>query len=167
MRDAFGGAFMIKLFLVFLFIYIFFTAMALNYAKAFKVKNKVIDYLEDNEIIDAGATAAEYKKMSDHFEKEKLGTLNYRIDNNSMPCNYNTEPNIVYCENGIKIVKMQPKATRGETNKMGTYYRVETYFTWNLSFLRKLTALSSDSPDGDVGTGYWKISGETRPIAKE
>ena len=38
MRDAFGGAFMIKLFLVFLAIYIGFTAVAVNYAKAFKVK---------------------------------------------------------------------------------------------------------------------------------
>ena len=38
MRDAFGGAFMIKLFLVFILIYVCFIALALNYAKAFKVK---------------------------------------------------------------------------------------------------------------------------------
>ena len=50
MRDAFGGTFMIQVFLVFILIYISFTALALNYAKAFKVKNKVIDYLENTEI---------------------------------------------------------------------------------------------------------------------
>ena len=50
MRDAFGGAFMIKIFLVFIIIYVGFTALSLNYAKAFKVKNKIIDYLEVNEI---------------------------------------------------------------------------------------------------------------------
>ena len=49
MRDAFGGAFMIKLFLVFIIIYVSFTALALNYAKAFKVKNKIIEYIETNE----------------------------------------------------------------------------------------------------------------------
>ena len=38
MRDAFGGAFMIKIFIIFIFVYICLTAMALNYAKAFKVK---------------------------------------------------------------------------------------------------------------------------------
>ena len=47
MRDAFGGAFMIKVFLVFIFIYIVFTSLALNYAKAFKVKNTIVNYLEN------------------------------------------------------------------------------------------------------------------------
>lgn len=46
MRDAFGGAFMIKLLLVFLVIYVCFIAIALNYAKAFKAKNIIIDYIE-------------------------------------------------------------------------------------------------------------------------
>ena len=40
MREAFGGAFTIKLMLIFLAIYIAFIAVALNYAKAFRVKNK-------------------------------------------------------------------------------------------------------------------------------
>ena len=52
MRDAFGGEFMIRLFLVFIFIYIMFSAVSLNYAKAFRLKNSVIDYLEKNEILD-------------------------------------------------------------------------------------------------------------------
>lgn len=46
MRDAFGGAFMIKLMLIFLVIYVCFIAIALNYAKAFKAKNGIIDYIE-------------------------------------------------------------------------------------------------------------------------
>ena len=46
MRDAFGGAFMIKLMLIFLVIYVCFIAVALNYAKAFKAKNGIIDLIE-------------------------------------------------------------------------------------------------------------------------
>ena len=42
MREAFGGAFTIKLMLIFLAIYIAFIAVALNYAKAFRVKNKIL-----------------------------------------------------------------------------------------------------------------------------
>jgi len=49
MRDAVGGSFMIKVLLVFLTVYIIFIAVALNYAKAFRVKNKVIDIIEQNE----------------------------------------------------------------------------------------------------------------------
>ena len=49
MRDAVGGSFMIKLIIVFLVLYIIFVAVALNYAKAFRVKNKVLDIIEQNE----------------------------------------------------------------------------------------------------------------------
>ena len=48
MRDAFGGAFMIKLMLIFLVIYVCFIAVALNYAKAFKAKNGIIDLIENS-----------------------------------------------------------------------------------------------------------------------
>ena len=46
MRDAFGGAFMIKLMLIFLVIYVCFIAVALNYVKEFKAKNGIIDLIE-------------------------------------------------------------------------------------------------------------------------
>ena len=46
MRESFGGAFMIKLVLIFIVVYISFMAVAINYAKAFRVKNGVINILE-------------------------------------------------------------------------------------------------------------------------
>lgn len=49
MRDAFGGAFMIRILLLFMAVFIVFVAVALNYAKAFRVKNKIIDVIEQNE----------------------------------------------------------------------------------------------------------------------
>lgn len=60
MREAFGGAFMIRLVLIFIVVYVAFMAVAVNYAKAFRVKNRVINILEqrqydgfDNATIDA------------------------------------------------------------------------------------------------------------------
>ena len=47
MRDAFGGAFFIKLMLIFFAIYISFIAIALSYTKAFRVKNTIINYIEE------------------------------------------------------------------------------------------------------------------------
>ena len=163
MRDAFGGAFMIRLFLVFIFIYMFFTAIALNYAKAFKVKNKVIDYLEDNEVITiSNMNAKQFQNMSDYFENEILGTLNYRLPRDEMSCN-NTSSE-VYCDNGIKITQIDAKSTKSDN--LGTYYRVETYFTWSIPFLKQLMALSNNRPDGDTARGIWRISGETKTIIK-
>lgn len=166
MRDAFGGAFMIRLFLVFIFVYMFFTAMALNYAKAFKVKNMVINYLQDNEVIDlSDMHAAEVDKMYKYFNDEILAKQNYKVNTNRMDCDYDKEPNIVHCQDGIKIIQITPN--KEQTNKLGTYYKVETYFAWDIWFLEKLTALTSSKSDGTSATGIWKISGETRPIVKQ
>ena len=52
MREAFGGTFTIQLILLFLAIYIAFIAVALNYAKAFRVKNQIINIIEQNEGFD-------------------------------------------------------------------------------------------------------------------
>lgn len=49
MRDAFGGAFSIKLALFFLMLYVFFMCVAINYARAFRVKNGIINKIEQNE----------------------------------------------------------------------------------------------------------------------
>lgn len=49
MRDAFGGAFSIKLMLIFLILYITFICVAMNYARAFRVKNRIINIIEEQE----------------------------------------------------------------------------------------------------------------------
>jgi len=156
MRDAFGGAFMIKLFLVFIIIYVGFTAIALNYAKAFKVKNQVIEYLESNEITNIGSMpASAYDAMNEYFEKEILGKMNYRAEGDC-------EPYSLYCQNGIVIEK------GGEAeNTQGVYYKVSTYFGWSIPFINKLLALDNKEDGAKTATGRWKISGETRVIVKE
>ncbi len=161
MRDAFGGAFMIKLFLVFLAIYIGFTAMALNYAKAFKVKNKVVDYLENNEIVDMRhMSAADLNKMEADFETEILGNMNYRVDTSKMNCR-----DTVYCQNGIIIRQINPHMEN--RNKIGVYYKVETYVGWSIPFLNKLLALNGSETDATTAIGHWRVAGETRPIVYE
>lgn len=52
MKEATGSTFMIYVLIIFLAVYITFVAVALNYAKAFRVKNSVIDIIEQNEGID-------------------------------------------------------------------------------------------------------------------
>ena len=49
MRDAFGGAFSIKLMLIFLMLYVAFICVALYYARAFRVKNRIINIIEQYE----------------------------------------------------------------------------------------------------------------------
>jgi len=49
MREAFGGAFLIKLLLIFLSIYIVVLGITASYAKAFRVKNQIISIIEQYE----------------------------------------------------------------------------------------------------------------------
>ena len=63
MRDAFGGVFMMRLMLAFIFIFVAFSAVSLNYAKAFRVKNKVIDVVEQMEIQNINEFSNYYNKI--------------------------------------------------------------------------------------------------------
>ena len=160
MRDAFGGVFMIKLFIVFIIIYVGFTAVALNYAKAFKAKSIVIEYLENNEISDLDHMSAYAEnEMCNYFENEIVGKLNYVF-----PVNHQNglEDNRCYNDIGISIVEMNS----GGRNKLGVYYKVTTYFGFQLPFFDRLFRLSGRS-GGDDLVGVWRIVGETRPIAFE
>lgn len=49
MRESFGGAFMIKLALIFVIIYVTFMSIALVYAKTFRAKNGVINVIEQTQ----------------------------------------------------------------------------------------------------------------------
>lgn len=166
MRDAFGGAFMIQVFLVFIFIYIGFTAISLNYAKAFKVKNKVIDYLESNEIIDLDSiTASQMTEMYQYFEEEILGNMNYNMSDHNICGNIGDTKDdagrtIAIChDSGIKI-----RQSGTAENTEGVYYTVTTYVGWSIPFLNKLLALNGNNEERDVVAGTWEIEGQTRLI---
>lgn len=154
MRDAFGGAFMIKLFLVFILVYVSFTAIALNYAKAFKVKNEVIKYIESNEETPfVNPNAAESKEIKTDIQ-QIAQQLNYHKDIN---CNVSN----VYCDSGIRI-----EEAGDATNTNGTYYKVTTTLGWSINFLNLFKKASGRDDNKNV-IGTWNISGETRLIVND
>ena len=164
MRDAFGGAFMIKLFIVFIIIYVGFTAVALNYAKAFKVKNLVITYLEENEISDlTDMPASQEADFTAYIDSEIVNKLGYIYKINS--CNPNTETSKYKCyDAGIMIEQIEPN--NNQKNKLGVYYKVTTYFGFQMPFFDRILALSGRN-NGENIIGRWTITGETRTIAYE
>ena len=162
MRDAFGGVFMIRLFIVFIFIYVAFAALSLNYAKAFRVKNSVISFVEENEIIDL--------RSINNIEK-----LNSILEN----ANYNKEctngngtiksvegNNIGYCHNGIVIIKQSEQKIAGTTSTV-IKYQVITYADWNMGVLTKLLALGGEQANkDDYVDGTWAITGEATVVLR-
>lgn len=145
MREAFGGAFTIKLMLIFLAIYIAFIAVALNYAKAFRVKNKIIDIIEQNEGIDSYIDTKEGSVIGDI--NSYLNTVSYYVNLANIK-NNNTE-NINCYDRGYCIEETSGTTTDGVTSK---YYKVTTYININFPFFK----LNFNIP----------ITGETRKIER-
>ena len=184
MRDAFGGAFMIKIFLVFIVIYVGFTALSLNYAKAFRAKNIIIEYLETEEISDLNMliTGSRIKEIEDVINNKIKGKLNYNPSNENfcdskgkVPDGITTDKLLkkTYCSNSGFIIEETGRAD----NTKGIIYTVRTYVNWNLPFLNGiLTVGNTDGKKSTLGGNpnsreilgdVWEISGETRIIVRE
>lgn len=125
MRESFGGAFMIKLVLVFIVIYITFMAIAVEYAKVFRVKNQIINILEQSQFklgdeispIDNYLARVPYNKNGVVSVQDKCNGTNFG----------GTRDNFVLTERGACI--------EGKSDSNGnTYFKVTTYISVELPF---------------------------------
>ncbi len=169
MRDAFGGVFMTRLMLVFIVLYVAFTAVSFKYAKSFRIKNKVIDFVEQNQIVDISNFFA--RGSGDTIAKldAVLKTADYNISCSDLGYTGNgdirekgTNNKIGYCYNGVIIVKNTKKSTNDTI-----HYNVYTYVNWNLGALNTLLVLSGKDRNSENPIhGWWQISGEAIVINK-
>lgn len=141
MRDAFGGLFMIRVLLVFLLVFITFVAVAFNYARAFRVKNKIIDVIEQNEgynfiNTDVGSS----RNLIEGYLKEVGYTVNKDIALKYCDKDYIDHGNYGYCVQEI---------SSGDENYK--YYQVKTFVVLSFPFLEDFSITIP-------------ISGETKTI---
>lgn len=157
MRDAFGGVFMMRLMLVFIVILVAFTAISYKYAKSFRIKNAVIDFVEQNQIKDLNyffnsADDSRFQKINSAIFSSRY---NIRCSNGNGPITDDIGT-IGYCYNGIKIMKNETKS-----KNRTIVYNVYTYVDWDLGVLNKLLLLGGESEDSqDIIDGVWTITGE-------
>jgi len=168
MRDAFGGTFMIQIFLVFIFVYICFTAISLNYARAFKVKSTIIEYLETNEISSVDPndmSAEEQEEFNEFINQEVFRGLKYSISNPDFcsKVKHDVDEPEPYC-NPIGIIIRQTNSTGAIS---GVYYTVFTYVNWNTGFLKPLLSLGGNANNQNSIEGTWEISGQSRVITRK
>ena len=126
MRDAVGGTFMIKLLLIFLAVYTVFIAIAINYAKAFKVKNKVINIIEQSEGVDYDdvSDASVIGQINTYMNDIHYGINTSSVEKKCIGYDYiNTER--VYC-----ISKLE------NYDSSASYYRVTTFVTISVPIVR-------------------------------
>ncbi len=135
MRDSVGGTFMIYVLIIFLSVYIVFVAVAFNYARAFRVKNKVLDIIEQNEGIQEmensnnlqGITSGVFGQINDYLQ-----SISYRVndigESNCKGYDYINE------DRGYCIAKIdQNSSIDGITS---SYYKVRTFAYIEFPFLK-------------------------------
>ncbi len=124
MRDAFGGAFSIKLMLIFLMLYVAFICVAINYARAFRVKNRIINVIEQNEGVDKHGNVE--TKIS-----EILYNAGYYVKE--------SEVERVRCKDCTFV---EPGYSYKEIKSADdTYYYVETYMLFKIPIIDTLTGI--------------------------
>lgn len=167
MRDAFGGVFTMNLLLVFIFIYVAFTAVSLNYAKAFRVKNAVIDFVEQNEL-----SSLNHTYMNDKLDQldEIVNKMSYNVTcDNIGATEGETKVDMSvtsYCYKGIKITFVESTNIEGTSAKK-IKYKVSTGANWNLGALNKILALGGQKEDSEEYVfGSWTINGEANVVIK-
>lgn len=126
MRDAMGGTFMMYMIITFVVIFVMFMAETMNYVKAYRVKNMIINYIEQYEGFD--------QKVIDILEKEPNGKIIKAGYNNNGACTINTSipsgAGQTYCSKYGYSVQIE------YSNGSQAYYKVTTYIL--LDFTRVL-----------------------------
>ena len=166
MRDSFGGVFMFRLMLVFIFIFVAFTAVSLNYAKSFRVKNKVISFVEENEIIEL--SGKNFEKNLDKLELIlKHANYNNKCKNGNGPIESKEGKIYGYCSNGRYIIKSSEEDI-ADTKSRQINYDVITLVDWNLGALNKLLVLGGKKENSESYiSGTWTIKGTAKVIANK
>ena len=115
MREAIGGAFLIKLMMFFIAIYVMFLAIAINYSITFRVKNQIVNLIEQYEGYDNASDKIEsYLDNIKYYKPINLRTDYIPVGSGS-------------CQQGYCVEMIN--TTRG------VYYRVTTIVSFDFPIL--------------------------------
>lgn len=134
MREAIGQALFINIILVFVIIFIVLFASSTNYTKAFKVKNKIISIIEENN---------GYNNTARDQINTYLGNISYRISQTSCNNNdkhyknsdsvlINTDSNYKYCVE---------KVTTTKEGTEQTFYGVTAYMYYEIPIISSMVEI--------------------------
>ena len=133
MQEAFGGTFMLKLFMIFFIIYVAFIGIALNFAKIYRIKNNVINILEQYQYEGSnGNNNKVYAELGKYLDSVPYGykdaqNLNFENYCKSLASDYEEVDRDMYTNYGVCVVQ------KGEEDKH--YYMVTVYYVINFPVL--------------------------------
>ncbi len=146
MREAIGGTWIFSIVIVFIVLFTSFLAISVNYSKAFKVKNGIVNIIEKRE----GISDATVDEISDYLNS--VGYLVYSSCPDYVASQSNESAHGFEASNTnsrkFKYCIARTEDTSGNIKK--TYYKVTVFFRVDLPIM------------GEIFT--FPVTGETKPI---
>ena len=147
MRDAIGQVFALQVILIFVMLINGYMAYSVNYARAFRVKNHIVNIIE------------QYEGVNNQYALEEIedyvAKMNYDVDNQQLAKFYNDNPGAV-CSfaTGWCCVPHEVSSTGADEDKNGVYYTVVTFVSIDIPVVKNILGLGS----------FLQVVGETRTI---
>ena len=154
MREAVGSTLLFKVMIVFIFFFASFLAIAINYSQAFRIKNRIINIIEENEGIknnDVRLEIINYVNFAGYYRDVDCdcSSNDYRCGNN----NTNLKGSNISDSNNAsnRIQGLCIKKLKNSNDEV--YYRVTTFVNFHLPIV------------GDIFT--FEVRGETKSITND
>ncbi len=144
MREAIGGTWLFGIVVVFIVLFSGYLAMSVNYSKAFKVKNAIVDILEKEE----GHSDAAKDKI-----KEYNKNVGYGVSSNCETGYTGADPVSSAAGSNVKYrycIKCESNNSVDGSRLPTSYYSIKVFFKLDLPVIGNMFV--------------FPISGETKPI---
>lgn len=150
MREAIGGTWLTQLIIVFMLIFVAFLALSLNYTKAFKVKNEMLSIIEKREGVTSGddgsiAIMNNFLKSNNYSVTKPCDLGSYGVadlNRSTVELVTNKGKKYHYC-----ITKIKAPSSNNEGK---VYYKVNTFFYFNLPIVGDLFTFDINGSSGDI-----------------
>lgn len=123
MREAFGNTFIVNIVLLFVVVFIFLFVGSISYTKAYKIKNKIINYIEDS---------GNFEKQTQDKIKATLKEMGYRVVRGKQQCNDRGGTLLTRDSNSYRYCVVEYE------NDKGVYYGVTTYMYFDFPLINAL-----------------------------
>lgn len=147
MRDAIGQVFALQIILAFVLLINGYMAYSVNYTRAFRVKNQIVNIIEQYEgpYNDEGL-----EKINDYIKK-----MTYSVDNRLMTQFENNNEN-AECPgyNGWCYIEHDINITDADGERQGKYYTIVTFVNIDIPVINNIIGLGN----------FLQVGGETRTI---
>ena len=138
MREAIGGTWLFQIVIVLILLFAGFLALAINYTKAFKVKNEIINIIERNNGFTVGINQIDM--TTEEQITQYLSTVGYRTtgicneeDGSGYPMHFLSNK-YYYCVRSL--------TTKSKEIEQQTYYKIKVFFNIDIPVINRWLSFS-------------------------